>query len=59
MSSSVPLVSEVVLYGLMGLNVVAVGFLLWRAWRGGHLADLDAAGEVLFLDDDESQGVPP
>jgi len=52
MSSETPLLSEVVLYGLMLLNALAVVLLLWRARRAGWLATRSTDGELPFLDDD-------
>ncbi len=53
MSSEYLLVSEFVTYGFMALNVLLVAFLLWRAWRLGHLSDLESPAQVLFLDEDD------
>ena len=46
--------SEVVTYGLMILNLLAVGVLLLWAWRRGHLRDLESAGEVVHADKGEA-----
>ncbi len=51
MSSEAPLISEVVTYGLMILNMAAAGLLLLWSWRRGHLDGQDDAAAVLFADD--------
>lgn len=47
MSSDTLWPSEAALYGMMFLNIVAVGIWLAVARRRGHMRDMDDAGEAL------------
>ena len=46
--------SEILLYGLMIMNVFVVGAALLWAWRRGHLGGLDGAEDLLFPDEEEA-----
>ena len=48
--------SEILLYGLMIVNVLVVGAALLWAWRRGHLGGMDGVEDLLFRDDEETSG---
>ncbi len=47
--------SEMVLYGLMILNVLGVAACLVWAWRRGLLKDLDSAATAMFEEPREAR----